>query len=936
MRRFALPFVVSLSLFGVNCAQTSSTQLVVLMDTDYPVPEEVDRVRARVAKVVESEAGSDEVETWLRVFRVSSKEQSGTGVHTLPATFSVLPSGADIDREIVVQLDALATGSDEVLATRRVRTGFIRGQARLVRMLIYRACAELSCPDGESCGCPGGTSCATPSCVDESLPPEELEIIDNPALLPPDSEFPISEGTGDGGTQSDGGVECEPPLTLCNLECVDTDSDARYCGGCNIECPSGYVCDAGVCSDPSDCRTNGAGCTGFTYCDETTGDCLRGCTNDEQCTGNQEICEVETHECICSPGFERCAFDCVDTQADPRFCGGCMTWCPAGEVCEAGICVDPGDCRMNGSVCTGFTYCDEITGDCLRGCEENTQCVGKDQVCNASLHQCVCATGFHECGGVCVSDLNVDTCGASCTPCPAPSRSTPTCNAGVCDFVCDDGLDRCGSNCVDTQIDPRFCGDCLTACLAGEVCEAGACLDPGDCRTNGVGCSGFTYCDQTTGDCLPGCENDTQCDGENQICNTTLHECVCAMGFHQCAGACVSDLDVDTCGASCNPCPAPPSSTPTCNAGVCDFICDDDFERCDDVCCPTSCPPGEILFEQSCAAFHVRTADDRGNVGEYSSIALDAAEEPRIAYYARNGKNLLYSVLPTGGVWLQETADAPGDVGRHASLAIDPAGNPRIAYYDADNSDLLVVTRQAGGGWITEIVDSQGDVGQYASLAFDPSGTAHIAYYDAGNKSLVFATQLTGGGWTTEIVDNQGDVGQYASLAFDPTGRAHIAYYDAGNKSLVLATQLTGGGWTTEIVDNQGDVGQYASLAFDPTGTAHIAYYDAGNKSLVFSTQLTGGGWITEIVDGQRDVGQYASLAFDSSGTAHISYFDETGLDLKHAIQKPGQTWALETIDSAGEVGRFTSIAVDAEGQAHISYYDATNTNLKYAIVAAP
>ena len=63
--RFLLPWALVLSLLGVNCAEDPSTQLVVLMDTDYSVPTEVDRVRARIAKVVDTEGGPQEVPSQL-------------------------------------------------------------------------------------------------------------------------------------------------------------------------------------------------------------------------------------------------------------------------------------------------------------------------------------------------------------------------------------------------------------------------------------------------------------------------------------------------------------------------------------------------------------------------------------------------------------------------------------------------------------------------------------------------------------------------------------------------------------------------------------------------------------------------------------------------------------------------------------------------------
>jgi hypothetical protein len=919
------------------------------MDTDYPVPSEVDRIRARVGKIVETQSGLEERETWVRVFAVSNDEPAPANTVPLPSTFAVVPDDADLDKEIVVELEALAAGSGEVLVSRRLKTGFVRGEARLARMLIHRACEGVFCADGDTCGCPGATSCATPSCVDEAVNPAALESIDDPGVLPPNSEFPGGGGTGGGlpsdggvpdGGPSDGGVECEPPLTLCNEECVDTQTDVRYCGGCSNGCPSGFTCELGVCADLGDCRRNDTVCTGFTYCDESTGTCVRGCLDDEQCVRNQEVCELETHECVCSGGFERCAFDCVDTLSDPRFCGGCETSCAAGEVCEVGICTDLGDCRTNGIGCTGFTYCDEATGDCLRGCDDSVQCTGKNQTCDTNLHECVCAPGFHDCQGVCVSDRDVNTCGTSCVPCPSPSGGIPICLLGNCDFLCSGELTKCGSSCVDTETDARYCGSCRISCPEGEVCEGGVCFDPGDCRVNGVGCSGFTYCDSVTGACLPGCDSNTQCAGANEICNTTTHDCECVTGFHPCGGVCVSDLDPSACGAACVQCLAPPNSAPRCFLGVCEFICDDGFERCDDRCCPTSCPPGEVLFEQACAGVHVRTVDNGGDVGEYASIGLDAAGQPHIAYYAASGSSLRYSVLVAGSPWALEIPDSADAVGQHASIALDAVGRPHIAYYDATNDDLLFARRDDNGIWTLEVVYEQGKVGQFASLAFDSSDRPHIAFYNDSTKSLMLATQLAGGSWFVQTVagggDDNGDVGRFASLAFDSSDMPYIAFYDDDGKNLMLAIQEPLGAWDVQTVDDQGDVGQFASLALDRNGIPHISYYDADNKDLRFATELATGAWTVQTIDAQDDVGSYTSIAVGASGAVHISYFDETGVDLKHAVRKPGQSWTTATIDSGADVGLYTSIAVDMDGNAHIAYRDKSSKSLKYAIVAAP
>jgi hypothetical protein len=679
------------------------------MDTDYGVPGEVDRIQARVSKMMDTGAGLEEVETWRNTFPVSDDALGQPGLYELPATFGVLPGESDVNEAIVIELQALGSGTDQALVSRRVTTGFVAGETRLIRMALYRACAEMVCPERETCGCPGAAACAEPTCVSAIVNPEELEPVSNPGVLPEDAGIPIPDAGVPDGSAPDGGViSCEPPLTLC------------------------------------------------------------------------------------------------------------------------------------------------------------------------------------------------------------------------------------GMNCVNPQGDPRYCGDCETACPRGYVCEAGSCMDPGDCRMNGAGCSGFTYCDEATGECLRGCEADEQCVGGNEECDTVLHECVCEPGFHLCGAVCVDELDVSSCGDLCTPCSAPPNASPICDLGTCDFVCDETYVACGQLCCPTSCPPGQALYNGSCAEVHLQTVDETGTVGEFSSLALDVAGRAHIAYYANSGRDLGYSAQQVDDSWISQRPDGKDEVGKHSSIAVDPEGVLRIAYYNASQKNLMLATNWFAAIWTVQTVDDTDDVGEYASLAFDAGGDPHISYYDRNNKDLMYATRQGVGPWAIEAVDFEDDVGQHTSLALSPSGAVHISYYDSGGKNLKHASQTSDGSWRTQTVDSVGDVGKYTSLAFDPTGVPHISYYADTGRNLRFASADDMGAWTSQSVDSVGDVGKFTSLAFDARGGARISYYYESGRDLRHALKLPGETWVLRTVDSVGDVGHYTSIVVDWLGQAHISYYDVTNSNLKYAIIAAP
>ncbi|MDH3656018.1 MAG: hypothetical protein OEN21_17275 [Myxococcales bacterium] len=780
--------MVGLLLLTVSCTEDSSTQIVVLMDTDYAVPAEVDRIQARVSKMVDDPQDGAEVETWSDLFWLANGANVEPGTHGLPATFGILPAGSGPDDEIVIELEALAAGSSEVLASRRVKTGFVPGEARLVRMQLYRVCAELTCEPGESCGCANGGACATPSCVNETVDPYDLERIRNTGALPADAGIPDDSGT----------INCMPPLLLCGADCVNAEADPRYCGDCETSCPTGLVCESGTCKDPGECRTNDTRCSGFSYCDEDSGECLPGCTETQQCTGEHEVCDTVIHDCVCAEDFERC-----------------------------------------------------------------------------------------------------------------------------------DGI------CSNTQDDPRYCGSCTRSCPRGHVCSDGSCIDPGDCRFSDVGCSGFTYCDQASGECLLGCEDDEQCTEDNETCDTDTHDCDCALGFHRCGPVCVSSIDLDTCGDLCTPCEAPPNASPVCEFEACDFVCDDDYERCDEMCCPTSCPPGQALLGGTCAKVHIQIANDAGNVGEYSALALDLNGVPHISHYASNGRDLAVSAQQADATWIAEEPDGPDDVGKHTSISFDGDGVLHVAYYNASSKELMLASKPVGLPWTLDVVDGQRDVGEFTSLAFDGAGTAHISYYDRGNTNLLYARRPRGEAWSVETVDKE-DVGQYTSLAIAPSGEPQISYYDAAGKNLKRALRDPDGSWRIQTIASIGNVGKYSSLAFDPQGVTHISYYHETNEDLIYATEALAGFWVFETVESQPNVGKFASLAFDAQGIAHISYYDETDRDLKIARRLPNGVWSIEVVDGEGDVGQYSSIAVDSLGQSHISYYDVTNTNSKYALVAAP
>ncbi|MFN8491589.1 MAG: choice-of-anchor D domain-containing protein [Caldilineaceae bacterium] len=152
-------------------------------------------------------------------------------------------------------------------------------------------------------------------------------------------------------------------------------------------------------------------------------------------------------------------------------------------------------------------------------------------------------------------------------------------------------------------------------------------------------------------------------------------------------------------------------------------------------CGNTTCSSGNTVVN----------VDSSVDVGLYNSIKLDNSGNPVISYYDNNNDDL--KLVHCGNANCSAgnsivTIDNAGDVGRYTSLALDNSGRPVISYYDLTNGNLKVVqcgNTNCTSGNTFQTVDSTGDVGQYTALRLDSSGAPVIAYYDVTNGDLKLA-----------------------------------------------------------------------------------------------------------------------------------------------------------------------------------------------------
>ena len=147
---------------------------------------------------------------------------------------------------------------------------------------------------------------------------------------------------------------CEAGLEKCGDLCVNTESDPKHCGKCDVGCSEGQSCLKGKCICPSGQKMCGSTCTDTTKNKEHCGACGTACQPNESCKNG--ACGQ-----YCTSNQTKCAGTCKDLQNDEKNCGVCAKQCASGEMCNAGVCSTPW-MRSAGSVLT-----DSATGIALDG-----------------------------------------------------------------------------------------------------------------------------------------------------------------------------------------------------------------------------------------------------------------------------------------------------------------------------------------------------------------------------------------------------------------------------------------------------------------------------------------------------------------------------------------------------------------------------------------
>lgn len=366
---------------------TPVTEVVILVDSDFAVPDEV-------ASVVITVRNRDDKELAGQTFTLGPNL-------TFPFSFTLAPTGMAIDEQVAIELTT-RDRAEATVSTRQVQMAFIKETRVLLPLYLPRSCRNRTCNVGMTCtehGCEGVAVDAA------KLPQVEPgnELSHDAGMVAP----PADAGASDSGvnTGADSGVpHCFQVPCTSGQTCVDL-STANACASRSAPCECKRSCDPfgpNLCAQREACRwidvtredegacialggglDIGAACTvTLSAAGVATSDPCNA-TKNLVCAGvgtgdNRGVCSPR-----CRPRTDQCprlypGTSCAFQTTQYVTVGTCATApAPTASVQLGGGCAVPDVPCGPMDICTEFSGGPMCTADCddLKQCPVNSACV---------------------------------------------------------------------------------------------------------------------------------------------------------------------------------------------------------------------------------------------------------------------------------------------------------------------------------------------------------------------------------------------------------------------------------------------------------------------------------------------------------------------------------------------------------------------------------
>lgn len=280
-----------------------------------------------------------------------------------------------------------------------------------------------------------------------------------------------------------------------------------------------------------------------------------------------------------------------------------------------------------------------------------------------------------------------------------------------------------------------------------------------------------------------------------------------------------------------------------------------------------------------------------GTMGEFCSLAVSETGIIWVSYASRSNGALKIAKRERKE-WTVELVDVGSGLtpqtGLWSSIAMDANDQPVIAYHDASAGTLKVATRSSEGTWSHAIVhegqdwsgtDVNGDpitrgakVGEFAHLLID-SNIQYISFYDAAQQSLQLL-EGPSGGLVHSLVDESANVGAWPSMSLKE-GTLSIAYQDIEHQDLILSSRDGGSGFVRSIIDDGEYIGADTEV-FVRDGETQILYFDGKTNDMKLASKGADE-WTLQMLGGEKTaVGFHNEVAQDLDGNWWVASYNYT------------------------------------------------------------
>jgi hypothetical protein len=313
-----------------------------------------------------------------------------------------------------------------------------------------------------------------------------------------------------------------------------------------------------------------------------------------------------------------------------------------------------------------------------------------------------------------------------------------------------------------------------------------------------------------------------------------------------------------------------------------------------------------------------QVVDRLAGSGFNSSIAVDSAGHPHLAYHAERMDPVLRQVLIYArfdGAWQIEEL-GPG--GYATAIAIDADDQPHIVH--ALPGGAFEYLHRDGGGWERETPPSLDSVTTTPmSLALDAAGHAHVGLEAASHRPY-YATNASGEWVATELA---AESARGASLALDSLGLPRVAL-PLAETATIRYRRFDGANWTSEDLYDPNafspgleNLPSGAALALDPNDVPRILFTTTFSGSapsaqwilLAFHDLVTWQLLVLATEDGGDNVGLVGGPDGSSQGVYPLLRSDSQLEKLATvALQDLRAEWVSLSVSGTGVIRHFEGV----------------------------